>query len=55
MNIRVAGPGVGTVLQNIGIESWDFDGNYLFHNGSLLPDFDAAFLKVCDAFAELGA
>jgi hypothetical protein len=54
LNIRISAPGVGTVLQNIGIESWDADGNYLFHNGSLLPDYEAAFLQVCDAFEELG-
>ena len=55
LNIRVSGPGVGTVLMNAGYESWDFEGDYGPHHGNLLPDFDAAFLRVCDAFEALGA
>ena len=55
LNIRVWGAGVGTVLQNVGVETFDIDGNYGFHHGSLLPDFDAAFLQICHAFEDLGA
>jgi hypothetical protein len=55
LNLRVWGPGVGTVLQNIGIETFDIEDNRLVAHGSLLSDWDAAFLQVCDAFEELGA
>ncbi|MFL5650166.1 MAG: hypothetical protein ACJ777_02715 [Chloroflexota bacterium] len=54
MNIRVSGPGVGSVLRNVGVETFDIDGNRLVAHGSLLEG-DAAFGAVCDAFAELGA
>jgi hypothetical protein len=55
LNIRISGPGVGTVLQNIGIETFDIEDNRLVAHGSLLADWDAAFATVCDAFEELGA
>lgn len=55
MNIRVSGPGVGTVFRNVGVEVFDIEDDRLVANGSLLTDWDAALAKVCGAFAELGA
>ena len=55
MNIRISGPGVGVVLRNVGIEAFDIEDNRLIAHGNLLEDWDAAFLRVCDAFEALGA
>ena len=54
LNIRVSGPGVGVVLRNVGVEAFDIEDNWLYGHGALL-DPDTAFLRVCDAFEELGA
>ena len=57
MDVRITGPGVGLVLHDIGIKTFDIDDNVLFAHGPhpVVEDFDGAFAKVCDAFAALGA
>jgi len=46
-------PGYGVVVQEVGISSWDIEGNLLFAHGphDLLEDFEAALRAACDALA----
>ena len=57
LEILVTGPGVGMVLHDVGVMTVDIDDNVLSSHGPhpIWDDVDAAFAKVCDAFAELGA
>jgi hypothetical protein len=57
VDVRVTGPGVGLVLHDVGIKTFDIDDNVLLAHGPhpVVADFDGAFAKVCDAFAALGA
>ena len=57
IDVHVTAPGLGLILHDIGVKTFDIDGNVLLAHGPhpLLADFDAAFQLVCDAFAELGA
>jgi hypothetical protein len=57
IDVHVTAPGVGLILHDVGVKTFDIDGNVVLARGPhpLLEDFDAAFASLCDAFAELGA
>jgi hypothetical protein len=57
IDVHVTAPGLGVILHDTGVKTFDIDDNVILAHGPhpLLEDFDAAFAKVCDAFAELGA
>lgn len=44
-------PGTGLDIHDVGVKSFDIEGNVLFAHGQheVLDDFDAAFAKVCEA------
>src|SRR5262249_47781916 len=50
-DVTVVVPGTGLVIHDVGVKSFDIDGNALFAHGQhdVLEDADAAFAKVCDA------
>lgn len=51
VDVTVLIPGTGLVLHDVGVKSFDIDGNVLFAHGQhpVVEDFDAAFAKVCAA------
>ncbi len=57
LDVQVTGPGVGLVLHDVGVKTFDIDGNVLsmFGPHPVVEDFEGAFQHVCDAFEELGA
>jgi hypothetical protein len=58
IDVTVTGAGVGLVIHEVGVKSFDIDGNVLLVHGPhpILDDFEGAwFAKVCDAFAAMGA
>lgn len=52
LDVRVTGPGVGLVLHDVGVKTFDIDDNVLAAHGPhpVVEDFEAAFAKICDAF-----
>jgi hypothetical protein len=50
-DVTVVLPGMGLVMHDVGVKSFDIEDNVLFAHGphEVLDDFDAAFAKVCDA------
>ena len=50
-DVTVVLPGTGLVMHDVGVKSFDIEGNVLFAHGQheVLDDFEAAFAKVCDA------
>lgn len=50
-DVTVVVPGTGLVMHDVGVKSFDIEGNVLFAHGQheVLDDFDAAFAKVCEA------
>jgi hypothetical protein len=50
-DVTVVVPGTGLVMHDVGVKSFDIEGNVLSAHGphEVLEDFDAAFAKVCDA------
>ncbi|MFL5650165.1 MAG: hypothetical protein ACJ777_02710 [Chloroflexota bacterium] len=57
IDLKVVGRGVGLVLHDVGVKTFDIDGEVIFRHGPhpVVDDFDGAFQKVCDAFEALGA
>ena len=53
----VVAPGLGRILLDVGVKTFDFDGNLLFNHGyqEVLWYGDAAFEQICDALIYLGA
>ena len=53
----MTGAGVGLVVHELGIKSFDIDDNLLFAHGPhpVLDDPEGSFAKFCDAFAAMGA
>jgi hypothetical protein len=51
VDVSVVVPGTGQVMHDVGVKSFDIEGNVLFAHGphEVLDDFDAAFLRVCAA------
>jgi hypothetical protein len=56
LDVHVTGPGVGLVIHDVGLKTFDIDDNILLAHGPhpLLADFEGAFAKLCAAFAEMG-
>jgi hypothetical protein len=56
IDVTVTGAGVGLVIHDVGIKSFDIDDNVLLARGPhpILEDFDGAFATLCDAFALMG-
>jgi hypothetical protein len=50
-DVTVGVRGTGLVMHDVGVKSFDIEGNVLFAHGphEVLDDFEAAFDKVCDA------
>jgi hypothetical protein len=57
IDVRVTGAGVGLVIHEVGIKSFDIDDNVLLVHGPhpVLDDFEGSFAKLCDAFEAMGA
>jgi hypothetical protein len=57
IDVIVTGPGVGLVLHDVGVKTFDIDDDVLSAHGPhpVVVDADGAFAKICDAFATLGA
>lgn len=57
LDVLVTGPGVGLVLHDVGIKTFDIDDNVLLAHGPhpILEDFEGTFAKLCHAFAAMGA
>jgi hypothetical protein len=57
IDVMVTGAGVGLVIHDVGIKSFDIDDNVLLAHGPhpILDDFEGSFAKLCDAFAAMGA
>jgi len=54
---RASAPGVGLILHDAGVKTYDIEDNLLFAHGPhpVADDFEAAFARLCVAFEELGA
>ena len=57
LDVRFSGPGVGLVVHDVGIKTFDIDDNVLFAKGPhpVVEDFETAFAGVCPALEEMGA
>jgi hypothetical protein len=57
LDASITAPGYGLVLHDVGVKTFDTDGNVLFRHGPhpIVDDFEAAMQNVCDAFEALGA
>ena len=57
LDVHVTGPGVGLVLHDVGVKTFDIDGNVLFAHGPhpVVEDFEAAFAQICVALEAIGA
>jgi hypothetical protein len=57
LDVRLTGPGVGLVLHDVGVKTYDIDDNLLFAKGphSVAEDFETAFAGVCPALEAMGA
>ena len=57
LDVKITGPGVGLVVHDVGVETFDIDDNVLFMQGPhpVVEDFDAAFAGVCPALEAIGA
>jgi len=57
LDVFIIGPGVGLVVHDVGIKTYDIDDNLLFAKGPhpVAEDFEAAFAGVCPALKEMGA
>jgi hypothetical protein len=57
IDVTVTGAGVGLVIHDVGIKSFDIEDNVLLAHGPhpVLDDFEGTFAKLCDAFAAMGA
>jgi hypothetical protein len=57
LDVKLTGPGVGLIVHDVGVKTFDIDDNVLFMHGPhpVVEDFDAAFAGVCPALEEMGA
>jgi hypothetical protein len=57
LDVRVTGPGVGLVVHDVGVKTFDIDDNLLFAHGPhpVVDDFEAAFAPICPALEAIGA
>ena len=57
LDVRITGPGVGLVVHDVGVKTFDIDGNVLFAHGPhpVVGDFETAFAGVCPALEAMGA
>ena len=57
LDVKITGPGVGLVVHDVGVKTFDIDDNVLFMQGPhpVVEDFDAAFAGVCPALEAIGA
>lgn len=57
LDVRVTGPGVGLVVHDVGIKTFDIDDNLLFAHGPhpVVEDFEGTFAQLCPAFEAIGA
>jgi hypothetical protein len=55
LDVHVSGPGVGLVIHDVGIKTFDIDDNVLRAHGPhpIIDDFEGTFAKICDAFASI--
>lgn len=51
LDVRITGTGVGLVVHDVGIKSFDFEDNLLFMHGPhpVVEDFESAFGGICPA------
>jgi hypothetical protein len=54
-DVTIVGPGVGLVLHDVGLKTYDIDDNLILAHGPhpVAEDFEAAFQNVCAAFEKL--
>jgi hypothetical protein len=57
LDVRLTGPGVGLVVHDVGVKTFDIDDNVLFMHGPhpVVEDFESAFAGVCPALEAIGA
>ena len=57
LDVRITGPGVGLVVHDVGVKTFDIDDNVLFAHGPhpVVGDFETAFAGVCPALEAIGA
>jgi hypothetical protein len=57
LDVKITGPGVGLVVHDVGIKTFDIDDNVLLMHGPhpVVEDFEAAFAGVCPALEAIGA
>jgi len=57
LDVRITGPGVGLVVHDVGVKTFDIDDNVLFAHGPhpVVGDFETAFAGVCPALEAMGA
>ena len=56
LDVRITGPGVGLVVHDVGVKTFDINDNVLFMHGPhpVVEDFDGAFAGVCPALDAIG-
>jgi hypothetical protein len=54
---RITAPGVGLILHDVGVKTYDIEDTLLFAKGPhpVADDFESAFARLCVAFEEIGA
>jgi hypothetical protein len=58
IDVRITGPGVGLVIHDVGVKTFDIDDNVLLAHGPhplVDEDFESAFAGVCPALEAMGA
>ena len=57
LDVKLTGPGVGLVVHDVGVKTFDIDDNVLFMHGPhpVVEDFEGAFVGVCPALEAIGA
>ena len=57
LDVRITGPGVGLVVHDVGVKTFDIEDNVLFMQGPhpVVEDFESAFAGVCPALEAIGA
>ena len=57
LDVKLTGPGVGLIVHDVGVKTFDIDDNVLFMHGPhpVVADFDTAFAGVCPALEAIGA
>ena len=56
VDVHNTAPGVGLIVHDVGLKTFDIDGNLLAAHGPhhMLEDFEGSLAKLCDAFAVIG-